>query len=224
MIVLSWNVRGLNSIPRKKAIRELVKSHSPAVVFIQETKLSIERMMYTTVKIWPRCLCQCIGAQGSSGGLALLWDPHKLVPLWWVSSRSSISLVATCCETGEILLFTNVYAPIDFVGKTLLWSHIGYVRSLAPLFPWILAGDFNAVVSLMEKQGGNPRLDPSAGLLRSNIERLRVMDIIPSNGLFTWNNRRCGGEAIVERLDFFFPTFGWQTVGTLDRRFWIGGD
>lgn len=209
MIVLSWNVRGLNSIPRQKAIRDLIKSHSPEVVFIQETKLPIDRMHDTAAKIWPRCLCQCIGAQGCSGGLALLWDPRKLVPLWWVSSKSAISLVATCCVTGEILLFTNVYAPIDFIGKNLLWSHIGYVRSLAPLFPWILAGDFNAVLSLEEKRGGNPKLDPSAGLLRSNIESLRVVDITPSNGLYTWNNRRCGAEAIAERLDRFLVSCFW---------------
>ena len=42
MIVVSWNVRGLNNIPRKKVVRRLIESQSPDVICIQETKLSME--------------------------------------------------------------------------------------------------------------------------------------------------------------------------------------
>ena len=42
MIVLSWNVRGLNRIPRKKVVRRLIESQSPYVVFFQETKLTMD--------------------------------------------------------------------------------------------------------------------------------------------------------------------------------------
>ena len=34
MIVISWNVRGLNNGPRQKVVQELVKSHSPDVLFL----------------------------------------------------------------------------------------------------------------------------------------------------------------------------------------------
>ena len=44
MIILSWNVRGLNNIPRQKVVRRLIDSQSPDVIFIQETKLSIDEL------------------------------------------------------------------------------------------------------------------------------------------------------------------------------------
>lgn len=53
-------------------------------------------------------------------GGGLLLEPQKIFPLWWTSSRSSMSLVASCFETGECILLSNVYAPIEFQGKQLL--------------------------------------------------------------------------------------------------------
>ena len=87
MIILSWNVRGLNSIPRQKAIHNLVVDHSPDVFCIQETKLSVESMVQQASSIWSRGQCQCVGATGSAGGLAIFWDPQKISPLGWMSSR-----------------------------------------------------------------------------------------------------------------------------------------
>ncbi|XP_059075377.1 uncharacterized protein LOC131875313 [Cryptomeria japonica] len=55
-------------------------------------------------------------------------------------------------------------------------------------------------------------LEPSSVLFQDSISRLHLVDIKPSNGLFTWNNRRVGENWIVERLDRFLVSC-----------FWIGG-
>ena len=145
MIILSWNMRGLNSTYRQKVIHDLIAIHSPNVFCVQETKVSIEVMPQLASCIWYASHCQSIGSQGNSRGLALFWDPHKISPLWWISSHYSISMVATTLDSGETILVTNVYAPIDIHGKIHLWDHIRYVCSCAPYFPWILGGDFNSI-------------------------------------------------------------------------------
>ena len=86
------------------------------------------------------------------------------------------------------------------------------VRGLFPYLPWIIAGDFNAILDLSEKRGGNARLEPSSIFLWDNMSALNLMDIKPSNGQFTWNNRRVGDRCIAERLDRFMVSF-----------FWVGG-
>ena len=53
MIILSWNVRGLNNIRRKKVVRRLIDSQSLDVIFIQETKLSIDELHSCGPKLWP---------------------------------------------------------------------------------------------------------------------------------------------------------------------------
>ena len=71
MIILSWNVRGLNNTYRQKAIHDLISIHSPDVFCIQETKVSIEVMHQLTPCIWYAGHYQSIGSQGNSRVLAL---------------------------------------------------------------------------------------------------------------------------------------------------------
>ena len=68
MIVISWNVRGLNSGPRKKVVHELIRRQGLDVVFLQETKLSVESMQGVMPILWRSGECQCIGALGALGG------------------------------------------------------------------------------------------------------------------------------------------------------------
>ena len=72
MIILSWNVRWLNNIPRQKVVRRLIDSHSPDVIYIQKTKLSVDELDSCGPKLWPHGSWQGVGAQGSSGGLTFL--------------------------------------------------------------------------------------------------------------------------------------------------------
>ena len=144
---------------------ELVVENSPDILCIQETKLSVDSMFRCVPNIWLLSHCQCIGALGRSCGLSIYWDPRKVMPLYWISCLSALSMVASSLETSELILVTIVYAPIDLPGKLKLWEHIRYVRSCHPFLPWIMGGDFNSVLSLEEKRGGLARLGPSFELL-----------------------------------------------------------
>ena len=99
---------------------------------IQETKLFVEYMVQYASSIWSHGQCQCVGAIGSAGGLAIFWDPQKISPLGWVSSRLALSMVAFALDSGEVIMVTNVYAPVDLVGNEKLWCHIQYVRNCQP--------------------------------------------------------------------------------------------
>ena len=53
-------------------------------------------------------------------------------------------------------------------------------------------------------------MDPSTHLFRALIDSLHLIDVKPTNGVFTWNNRRCGVEAISKRLDRFLVSCYWM--------------
>ena len=52
-------------------------------------------------------------------------------------------------------------------------------------------------------------MDPSANLFRDMIDSLNLIDVKPTDGVFTWNNRRCGAKVIIERLDRFLVSCYW---------------
>ena len=124
-------------------------------------------------------------------------------------------MVATALDSGETILVTNFYAPIDIHGKIHLWDHIRYVCSCAPYFPQILGGDFNSILSLEEKTGGWARLCPTSNIFKTQVDVLSIIDVKPSNGVFTWNNRQSGQEAISERLDRFLVSCYWVGNGLI---------
>ncbi|XP_059077870.1 uncharacterized protein LOC131876474 [Cryptomeria japonica] len=121
-------------------------------------------------------------------------------------------MVASLFAARELVLLTNVYVPIELHGKQLMWSNICLVHNMVPYYPWIIVGDFNAIIELAKKRGGTTRLEPSAMLLQDNIYVLNLVDIKPINGKFTWNNRRVGDSCIAKILDHFLVSC-----------FWVGG-
>lgn len=90
-------------------------------------------------------------------------------------------MATSSLESGEIILVTNLYVLIDIYGKNLHWSYIRYVQLFAPYLPWIIASDFNFMLSLVEN-GGVGRLGPCTDLSHGNMNLLELIDVKLSNG------------------------------------------
>ena len=67
--------------------------------------------------------------------------------------------------------------------------------------PCIIAGDFNAVISLEEKKGGSKVRDPFRDRLEDIMTIWRLTDIKPKRGKYTWSNKRIGPGHIDAWLD-----------------------
>jgi exonuclease III len=39
--ILSWNVRGLNSVARQEEVKQVIRCHKPELICLQETKLAL---------------------------------------------------------------------------------------------------------------------------------------------------------------------------------------
>jgi len=68
---------------------------------------------------------------------------------------------------------------------------------------WFVGGDFHMITSLEDKKGGIGRLSSEDQNFKEIIDQLWLIEIIPSEGRFTWSNKRGGTHHIVERLNRF---------------------
>ena len=68
----------------------------------------------------------------------------------------------------------------------------------------VIGGDFNAILNLEEKYGGSQVVSQAVIDFRNWVEKNSLLDILTSNGIYTWNNKRNGFSYIVEELDRFF--------------------
>jgi len=76
MKIISWNIRGSHGPQKRRLLKRKISTEKPAVIFLQETKCLSEEICRTGSQAWRGCLAAAVDAQGASGGLAILWDPH----------------------------------------------------------------------------------------------------------------------------------------------------
>ena len=67
----------------------------------------------------------------------------------------------------------------------------------------VLARDLNVILSQEEKIGGSLVKDPIREMVDDIILEWNLMDVKPSSGKYTWNNKRTGPGHIAARLDRF---------------------
>ena len=67
----------------------------------------------------------------------------------------------------------------------------------------IITRDFNTTKSSLEKRGGSIIKDPFGEKLEDLMENLDLLDPMPKNVKYTWNNKRDGLKHITTRLNHF---------------------
>ena len=152
--LVCWNVRGLNSPAKRKALRGFVDSTRAAIVFILETKLEV---VDTFV------ILQCMGpnydgftylpASDTRGGIFVAWDITRVLLSNYVNDSHSISAYVSPKE-GEPWWLTVVYGPQEDERKINFLNELSERRSLCP-GPWLVLGDFNLILYAADKNNSN---------------------------------------------------------------------
>jgi len=85
MKILSYNVRGLGGLDKRKEVRRLVSEKSPFVLCIQESKMCVVNDFFATT-VWGNSLCgySFQASLGASGSLLTIWDTN-VVEVWSTS-------------------------------------------------------------------------------------------------------------------------------------------
>ncbi|XP_075663243.1 uncharacterized protein LOC142632789 [Castanea sativa] len=87
-------------------------------------------------------------------------------------------------------------------------------RSVAELhsLPWIIAGDFNEVLTREDKYGGRPINISRAIKFQDCLNNCRMFDMGFSGPRFTWSNRQPLTHLIQERIDRVFANTDWNVL------------
>lgn len=154
-------------------------------------------------KMKPRYEDFIIDPKGSAGGIAILWNPYKVLTDWWIVMPRILTESFTLIGKSEWVVILAVYGSHTQADRDLFLTQLIKHRSLHQKHRWILAGDFNLIASWEEKKGGISREDLEMERFKEVHIELRVVDIPTTNRKFTWNNRRGGSKYIASRLDRF---------------------
>eukprot|EP00253_Pinus_taeda_P011292 PITA_11292 len=203
MIIISLNIRGLNSKGKQRYMKEKLKKEKPSIMILQETKVSVQQLEEIINKNKLQYEVMGQDAIGSAGGIAILWNPNDIILEGWTSMTRILTGIGRIVGTKEKVVISGVYGPHTPGEKESFMQNMKVIRRIYLEPAWVIGGDFNLIRSLEEKKGGIRKADQYMEMFNDMIDELRLVDIQTINGICTWNNRRGGKNQIALRLDRF---------------------
>lgn len=158
-----WNVRGIANDVSIGRVKYLIKAYNIDWIVLLEPKVNTSRME----EIWKKL--------GMSYGLANEDDMAHIWVLW----KHPLDFSLVLCDNQQITIhqlhsaspgfyITLVYAKCSIFDRKLLWDSLKNVHNQIS-GPWLVGGDFNCVLTVDERLGGNPpHLDCIPSLLQQD--------------------------------------------------------
>ena len=99
--ILSWNVRGMNGPDKRKVIKSFLRTHRVDLVCLQETKVQeMNNDMVRGLGVGRFLTWKALNAEGSVGGILLLWDNSRISLVDYVVGSFSVSCLFRMAEDG----------------------------------------------------------------------------------------------------------------------------
>lgn len=185
--LLNWNVRGLNSPARRRAIQNICNTLSCNIVCLQETKIADLSRSLVMETLGSRFGDNFLfkGADGTRGGILIACtNDFAIVPMPSASNGFSLSAILTDRSDGSSWTLTVVYGPQEDQDKLMFLQELRDLKLLGQN-EWMIAGDFNLIARTDEKNNSNINIG-MMGRFRSVIEDLELREFQLIGRNFTW--------------------------------------
>ncbi|XP_072054862.1 uncharacterized protein [Arachis hypogaea] len=130
-----------------------------------------------------------VNPSGMAGGLALAWKDNINVQ---IINRGKFFIAAEVKEFRN-----NGFEELTIMSQQLEEKVV-------------IAGDFNAIISQAEKEGGGKKSATTIATFINFIDSNELVDIRMVGRPFTWTNRKQGEDLVKERLDRYLIGMGWK--------------
>jgi len=153
MKLVSWNVRGLEGVEKRKEVRKLVSEKKPYILCLQETKLAVCDDILCLLMWGDTAHAYSYQSSvGASGGLLIMWDTLE-VEVWSTMSQDHVLIIqGKFIRTNEEFYLFNIYAPFETRAKQQLWGMLSVKLQLLRVEKVCVCGDFNAIRRLEERR------------------------------------------------------------------------
>jgi hypothetical protein len=204
-IIGSWNIWGLNGLQKQKTVHVWAQKNSLDIFGLLETKVSAANLANVQPTLAP-LHWQYLTNIASNPTCRILvgWNPHKLHLTCLHSAPQWLTCEATHTSLPHPIKITFIYGHNTPAERHDLWHYIAHESSLNSCIPWIVMGDFNAIMTVGDRTGGDihwPRYQDDFSTCINQSELMQA----PYTGIkYSWHNGQHGCNTIQKKLDWVF--------------------
>uniref|UniRef100_A0A803PAK3 CCHC-type domain-containing protein n=1 Tax=Cannabis sativa TaxID=3483 RepID=A0A803PAK3_CANSA len=157
---------------------------------------------------------------GLSGGLLFLWKSNVNVTI--INYGQNFVDCYLAFDDGFSCHFSGFYGAPVVSQRKFTWELLTKLKDSTPLMPWLVMGDFNEIISHLDKLGGPLKNETQIDDFRTAIDKSGLQELNFDGNRFTWHNNNTNGTNVKERLDYgfinsmWFNNFNVPTVSYLD--------
>ncbi|XP_074291655.1 uncharacterized protein LOC141618445 [Silene latifolia] len=149
-----WNVRGLNDLNKQRVVRSFLHNNGVGLFGLLETKLKPSMLLNRNTSIcdgWS-VSTNCSWHKGSR--IWVLWKPDLFYIQFVSYSAQHIHMMVHSRVDNKDFQLTMIYAFNGLYERNELWNTLKGISTNCCM-PWLWLGDFNTVLSPIERLGGN---------------------------------------------------------------------
>ncbi|XP_020266528.1 uncharacterized protein LOC109842018 [Asparagus officinalis] len=204
-----WNVRGLNKSSKQQLVKHHMLQYHASFLSLLETKIKGSLLPVVAKKIansW-----SWISNAGVSGKakIFILWDTKILDAQVIASSDQHITCLVKSLDGLLECVISSVYGHNHVEGRKALWTDLMQINHNIGNVPWLLCGDFNAMINCDEKLGGSALTEADTGDFRDFISDCNLNHLKTSGWFYTWNNKQSSDSRVWCRLDRALVNDAW---------------
>ncbi|XP_020272510.1 uncharacterized protein LOC109847689 [Asparagus officinalis] len=177
-------------------------------IALLETKLKEEKMEHIARKFARDWNWISNVQEAGNGRIWLLWNNDLMT----VQSSSITDQCLTCfvqLKNGKLsCLMSMVYASNQRENRKRLWQDLLEIKQNVNC-PWLVGGDFNAIISAEEKMGGAPISDADTEDFQNFISSSQLLHIKSIGCFYTWNNKQDTNTRVWSRIDRILINDKW---------------
>ncbi|XP_062118524.1 uncharacterized protein LOC133832161 [Humulus lupulus] len=195
--MVGWNVRGMNKKEKQKAVLDVCKENKVGFGALFETKVKHENIQEVFENNFPNW--EYFSSSITSGRILVIWQAKFVKVEILLEDPQLVHCKIKVCGQQEVFFATVVYGSNSMGERKKLWDKLASIGQLNN--PWIIFGDFNAMFSFQDRNGGRQILAKDIADAQDWLTLGQVEEFKCSRANFTWSNKHDVGDRIFSKLD-----------------------
>ncbi|KAL0293692.1 UNVERIFIED_CONTAM: hypothetical protein Scaly_3136700 [Sesamum calycinum] len=203
--------RGLNGLDHQRAVEQVVRDHKISFLGLIETRVSqahVQRTRRHLLNNWS----WFEDYSGPAGRIWVTWDPLEVDIEILEDGPQHIHCRALNKRLHTRCLITVVYGDYDIIPRRELWSTLRTLSTGILDDPWLILGDFNAVMDDSEVCGRAADTSASMADFRNCIRDTGLVQLPFTGCPYTWHNCSEGSRSLWKRLDRMLANVAWLDI------------